>query len=225
MDQRQLFKVLADDTRWSLFQILNYSNRGWSVQELADEVCLHPNSVRPHLDQMRDSGLVILEPHHTGQPGRPRHRFRANPQAIMSVWPEAPLGTLAGILAELADSHGIGGDEARAAGRDLGDGLDSEPGVAGFTTALEQVGFHTVVREGEEGTVVGFVTCPYRPVADEHAALVCGIHQGLCAALAEHSGLRIIDAGQLVSEADTVCEICVAPDETESVTTLEKIAT
>lgn len=225
MDQRQLFKVLADDTRWTLFSILNESDRGWSVQELADKVCLHPNSVRPHLDQMRESGLVVLEAHHTGQPGRPLHRYRANPQAIMSVWPEAPIGTLASVLADLADSHGIDGDAARAAGRDLIEGLEPAQGVSGFTKALEQVGFHTVVREGEAGTVVGFVSCPYRPVADEHAELVCGIHQGLCDALAEGSGLRIIDAGQLVLEADTVCEVCVAPDETQSVTILEKIAT
>ena len=43
--------------------------------EIADTIDLHPNTVRPHLERMRDVGLVDVRVGGRGEIGRPQHRY------------------------------------------------------------------------------------------------------------------------------------------------------
>ncbi|MFZ9017070.1 MAG: winged helix-turn-helix domain-containing protein, partial [Ilumatobacteraceae bacterium] len=75
-----LFKVLGDDTRYAIYRELVLSPRPLSTVELSATVGLHPNTVRPHLDKMREVGLVEVRPDDGAEVrrrvGRPRHRYQ-----------------------------------------------------------------------------------------------------------------------------------------------------
>jgi predicted ArsR family transcriptional regulator len=76
LPELETMKVLADDTRHALFVALRDSASPLTTRELADLVGLHPNTVRPHLDRLRQVGLVEADTSGHGQVGRPRHVFR-----------------------------------------------------------------------------------------------------------------------------------------------------
>ena len=76
LEPLDVYKALGDQTRYELFSILLESPVALSTAELADRLSLHPNTVRPHLERMRQVGLVELEVSGSGSVGRPRHRYR-----------------------------------------------------------------------------------------------------------------------------------------------------
>ena len=51
-----MLKALGDETRFSMYRELATSTRGLSAQELADSLGLHANTVRLHLDRLREAG-------------------------------------------------------------------------------------------------------------------------------------------------------------------------
>src|SRR5687767_6698914 len=54
----EVHKALADDTRFRLYRYLRLSDRAVSVSDMARRLSLHPNTLRPHLRQLEDAGLV-----------------------------------------------------------------------------------------------------------------------------------------------------------------------
>ncbi len=76
LPEHETMKVLADDTRHALFVALRDAGQPLTTRELSDLVGLHPNTVRPHLDKLRQVGLVESETHGHGRVGRPQHRFQ-----------------------------------------------------------------------------------------------------------------------------------------------------
>ena len=56
-----MLKALGDETRFSMYRELAASTRGCSAQDLADSLGLHANTVRLHLDRLREAGLVDVE--------------------------------------------------------------------------------------------------------------------------------------------------------------------
>ena len=77
LEPLDVYKVLGDETRYELFSILLESPLSLSTAELAARLQLHPNTIRPHLERMRQVGLVELEVCGSGTVGRPTHRYRA----------------------------------------------------------------------------------------------------------------------------------------------------
>jgi predicted ArsR family transcriptional regulator len=76
LEPLDVYKALGDETRYELFSILLDSPAPLSTAELASRLQLHPNTVRPHLERMRQAGLVELEVSGSGTVGRPSHRYR-----------------------------------------------------------------------------------------------------------------------------------------------------
>ena len=76
-----MLKALGDETRFSMYRELADSTRGCSAQELADSLGLHANTVRLHLDRLREAGLVEVEAVHRGTVGRPTHVYSLAPGA------------------------------------------------------------------------------------------------------------------------------------------------
>ena len=83
----EVYKALADDTRYRLYRYLRLSGRPVSIRELSTRLSLHPNTLRPHLRRLEEAGLAASEVHrvatvgpspgdvHGGRPrgtGRPR---------------------------------------------------------------------------------------------------------------------------------------------------------
>ncbi|MBM3675922.1 MAG: helix-turn-helix transcriptional regulator, partial [Actinobacteria bacterium] len=99
----EVCKALGDETRFELYRRLAASPRPLAVSALAEACGLHPNTVRVHLDRMREAGLVEVETVHRGTVGRPGHRyFVASGSPALASEPGAHV-MLAGLLAALAE--------------------------------------------------------------------------------------------------------------------------
>src|SRR5215203_2499625 len=72
-DELAVLKALGDETRYAMYRELATSTL--SAPELAERLGLHANTVRLHLDRLRDAGLIEAEAIHRGTVGRPQHLY------------------------------------------------------------------------------------------------------------------------------------------------------
>jgi predicted ArsR family transcriptional regulator len=177
-----------------VLEFLRAQGAALPAPEVADRVGLHPNTVRLHLDQLADAGLVTREREPRRGPGRPRLLFAAvPPDAPPAAADPAPqedgyrvlAGLLAGRLEREAGADAAG--EARAAGRDWARTLAPTAGLAAPGTpaearrrvvqVLDGLGFAPVDTGPEHP--IELHRCPFRQVAEEHSLVVCGVHLGL----------------------------------------------
>jgi predicted ArsR family transcriptional regulator len=190
MDPLPVFKALGDDTRFAIYQELARSPAPCSTAELAQRLALHPNTVRPHLDRMREAGLVEVEPIHRGTVGRPQLRYSLSPGAP-GLGLDPPAHTLlAGLLAALAEKLGGDGLDAASLGRrwgtDAAGRRQNGRGCLGALVAeLDRLGFDPVESELASGldddrrVRVDFLHCPFRELAEAYPELVCNLHRGI----------------------------------------------
>ena len=62
MPDRRLavLKALGDNTRYAIYLELARSSVPLTTADVAESLDLHPNTVRPHLERMRDVGLLTV---------------------------------------------------------------------------------------------------------------------------------------------------------------------
>jgi predicted ArsR family transcriptional regulator len=123
-----LFKVLADPSRYAIYQEVAGAGEPPSTGEIAERLDLHPNTVRLHLEKMRDAGLLEVFSDRHGAVGRPQHRW-----SVVSHGPSLgvePSGfrVLAHLLAEVATEPAGDADRVVAVGRRRG--LERSGGTA-----------------------------------------------------------------------------------------------
>ncbi|MGH9189856.1 MAG: helix-turn-helix transcriptional regulator [Acidimicrobiales bacterium] len=188
-----VFKALGDNTRYAIYLELARAEFPLSTSDVADTLGLHPNTVRPHLERMREVGLLTVEADGRGTVGRPQHRYLLAPDAP-SLGLEAPASPmLAGMLASLAADVGVAPDDAAIAGARQGRALASaEAGTnrssdrrlrSGCTEAvaamLSDLGFDPAVVDAGNRATIAFAHCPYRELAEAHPEVICHLHRGL----------------------------------------------
>jgi predicted ArsR family transcriptional regulator len=207
-DPLPVFKALGDDTRFAIYKELGRSPAPLSATDLAERLALHPNTVRPHLDRMREAGLVEVEPIHRGTVGRPQLRYSLAPGAP-GLGLDPPAHTLlAGLLAALAEQ--IGGDGLDAA--NLGRRWGTEAGgrrqtgrgcLAALVAELDRLGFDPVESELGGGGArtrrvrVDFLHCPFRELAEAYPELVCNLHRGIVEGVVVNSARTGPSAGMV----------------------------
>ena len=193
-----LFKTLGDNTRYAIFLELARSPRPLTTAEVAETLDLHPNTVRPHLDRMRDAGLVEVEVGGRGEIGRPQHRYALTADAP-SLGLEPPvMPVLARMVLSMAERLGAGPDDAASVGADEG-GRRAAPfrrapsSLEAIVSDLDRLGFDPVVTDPDgdadpDDVVVAFANCPFGDLAAQHPELVCSLHRGLIAGFVREMG-------------------------------------
>ena len=201
-----LLKTLGDNTRYAIYLELARSPRPLATAEIADTLGLHPNTVRPHLERMREVGLVDARPDSRGAVGRPQHLYSLTSDAP-SLGLEPPMFLmLARMLLELAVDAGLGGEPVLAAGREqgrrlahhevLGDALDPtrRPCVDASLSMLAELGLDPAAVTEADATTVAFGHCPFGELAESNPELVCALHRGLMEGFAgEIGGATVVD--------------------------------
>ena len=109
----EVLKALGDETRYALYRELAGSTAPRSAGDLADALDLHANTVRLHLERLKDAGLVDVEVIHRGTVGRPQHRYSLAPGAPGLGFDPPAHVLLAGLLAALAETTGADATSAR----------------------------------------------------------------------------------------------------------------
>lgn len=190
-----LLKALADDTRYEILVLIGDSSSPVSAQQVADALQLHPNTVRPHLERLRDAGFLELVVSSDGRVGRPQHLYQVSPEApSLGVDPgsyRAVSEIMHGTLAEMIEKMNVSAESATDIGRSWGQNLRrnaaSDAAVirrnssicgaaAELVDDLNRLGFDPI----ESGSDVVFTSCPFRELAEAYPEVVCSAHRGIC---------------------------------------------
>lgn len=171
--------------------------RALGVDELAETVGLHPNTIREHLMALVKEGLVTRVKASASGRGRPRDLFTA---AAPTAGERRVQGASAGDLRDyvlwiLASSHGQDASRARQTAREMGrawgeearsrSGVDpAEPTHSLVARALEGLGMEPSIGAGGDAVDIG--ACPVADLAREYPDVMCGVHgamlEGFCGA-------------------------------------------
>jgi predicted ArsR family transcriptional regulator len=205
-----VFRALGDRTRYAIYSEVASSSVPLATSDIAELLDLHPNTVRPHLERLREAGLLEVESASQGSVGRPQHLYMLSADApSLGLEPPAyPL--LADLLAQLAAVIGARDDDVAEVGRSWGrhegetlgeaDGAlantgvsedrvsEDSPCVAALVAELAELGFDPTTDCAESSTTVAFTRCPYRELAEAHPELVCCLHRGIVEGIVERMG-------------------------------------
>jgi predicted ArsR family transcriptional regulator len=195
MDRLAVFKALGDNTRYAIYLELARAPAPRSTADIAEVLDLHPNTVRPHLERMREVGLLQVEIESTGAVGRPQHRYSLAPDAPSLGLDPPAFPLLAAMLAELAATIAPSSEAVAAAGQSFGAAEaeardDGRTGrcLAALTAELAELGFDPNVGADGRHATIAFAHCPFRALAEVHPEVVCNLHRGLVEGFVERIG-------------------------------------
>jgi predicted ArsR family transcriptional regulator len=191
VDRLSLFKVLAERSRYAIYQEVIRAEEPLSTIEIAERLDLHPNTVRQHLEKMREAGLLAVSADRHGSVGRPQHRWAACLQAPSLGLEPAGFRLLAHLLAELTAQGtplastvvGVGrrqGQERLT--RRTAQPVESRAAcVQAVMDELTNLGFDPALDslDDEEQASISFLHCPFREVAVLYPDVVCQLHRGI----------------------------------------------
>jgi predicted ArsR family transcriptional regulator len=210
-----ILKALGDNTRYAIYLELARSPVPLATAEIADILGLHVNTVRPHLERMRDVGLLQVDAEARGGVGRPQHRYSIAPGAPSLGLEPPSFPMLTAVLLEAAAVSGLDGaelfeaarEQGRADGRRWGEHPDPLEAVL---VEQARLGFDPTVVEDDKGATVAFAHCPFRTLAEAHPDLVCSIHCGLVEGLLDEVGeAEVVRFHSLVDRTPCQVELSV----------------
>jgi len=175
--------VLAQPTRARLFALLSELRRPAPTEELAEQLGLHPNGVRTHLERLHEVGLVSRRRERLAR-GRPRDAWMISPHAQPGGDPPTGYAQLARWLVRslVSESARVRDVEAtgRRIGREMGATKADVTGEQRLHEVLAALGFQPQ-REPVAGDRLTYRlrNCPYREAVRERQPLVCGLHRGI----------------------------------------------
>lgn len=234
MERLSLLKLLADRSRYRIYQEVAGSSEALPTSEISRRLELHPNTVRVHLDKMREAGLLEATPDRHGAIGRPEYRWSAVPPPPALGLEPSGLRLLAHLLAELAASAGLAPEAAASVGRRW---MAVQPAVAvaageqavggaEMDTVIHQLallGFDPAVElrdspgQADEAASIAFASCPFRELAAVYPDIICELHRGITEGITEQvsrqgPGRLFVRAfSSLVEEDPCRVEVYMAP--------------
>lgn len=216
-----LLKTLGDNTRYAIYLELARSPRPLSTADIATSLDLHPNTVRPHLERMRDVGLLDARPDASGAVGRPQRLYSLAADAP-SLGLEPPVfAMLARMLAAAATNAGVEAEVAAEVARDEGRRMALRPELAlsgaipATTRLMADLGFDPATVTDDDGTVVAFTHCPFQEMARDNPELVCSLHRGLIEGFVEqHGGAQMVEFHDVAAREPCRAQlVAAAPDD------------
>lgn len=187
-----VLKALGDNTRYAIYLELARSSAPLATSHIAESLDLHVNTVRPHLERMRDVGLLEVRTASTGGVGRPQHRYALAPGAPALGLEPPVFPLMARMLLKLADDVGADTADACEAGCDQGRhaaqqyrGTDT---TLALLTELDKLGFDPELAVDDDAVTIGFANCPFSELAEANPDLVCGMHKGMVQGFVDEMG-------------------------------------
>ena len=148
---------------------------------------LHPNTVRPHLERMRDVGLLDVETEARGSVGRPQHRYSLAPDAPRSASSRRRSRCSPGMLPATGRRGRRSRRRRRRRGREQGraDAGDRRAHgrrracVAPWPTPSTSWASTRRWPATARRVTIAFTHCPFAELAEAYPELVCHLHRGL----------------------------------------------
>jgi predicted ArsR family transcriptional regulator len=198
-----------------ILQLLRTSTEPRSIASIADEMAVHPNTVRFHLDGLVRAGRVEQVVGETAGPGRPPVLFLASRRMdpagptnyrllanILTDYFAANTNHPVSAAAELGRSWGpslVEGRQRRA--------LSKTQSVTELIDVLGELGFKPEPPTSRRAKEIRLRHCPFQELVQTHGTLICGLHLGLM-----QGALAAIRAPVTVDQLDPFVEpdLCVA---------------
>jgi predicted ArsR family transcriptional regulator len=215
-DPQRVSAVLADPTRYQIYQHVLATPAPVAVAAVAQAFGLHPNVARMHLGKLVDIGLLVAHTEKTGKGGRPSFLYGPSGNAVSLTVPARDFQLLANLLVQSLALTGEGGREAIAQigntfGRRLGrEALEAAIGqdpsrdmtyaelLRACAAALERLGVAVHVISGSDSHAsLVLRTCGFREVAAAYPEHVCF----LCKAMVEGVAQACLEAEPTVVRA------------------------
>lgn len=171
-----------------MLHVVRGSESGLTAAEVTTATGLHPSTVRAHLDQLVESGLLTRSRRSDGSPGRPAWRYHATPapraEAEAQAADQPYRGLAAALIGHLArsedDPHTAGVRAGRDWGRALAAPLPRTTPVDGLVRVLDGLGFSpAVARRDDDSAELHLRSCPFLALAEASPDVVCGVHLGV----------------------------------------------
>lgn len=173
---------------------------GLTASQLSARLGLHVTTIRFHVDQLLDGGLLLARDVRIGV-GRPRRHYAVNPGSLAEVRRPDTYRLLAELLADTltastADGVPFSAEDAaerwiqRRATTLLPPTTPRDPAttpgqfltkVGALIDLLERWGYSPSVQTMDAGRTaqIEIAHCPLRELAERNPAVACGIHRGL----------------------------------------------
>ncbi|MBU9766283.1 helix-turn-helix domain-containing protein [Mycobacterium sp. TNTM28] len=168
--------------RRDVLAVLREADAPMSIAAIAEQLDVHANTVRFHLDALLESEQVRRVTGTQTRPGRPAQLFAA----VAGMDPGGPRDyrLLAEALAESVASGSAPGSQTSAAGRAMGARLasarpvdpDRSP-VGKLVDLLDELGF--APESNAAGTEIALRHCPFLELAQSRPEVICPVHLGL----------------------------------------------
>ena len=170
-----------------ILRLLRTSSEPRSIASMADELGVHPNTVRFHLDALLRAGRVEQVFSETAGPGRPPVLFRASRR----MDPTGPTNyrLLASILSTYFAAHS---DDPSSAAAELGRSwgpslvehrprraLSKTQSVTELTDVLAELGFKPEPPTGPRVKEIRLRHCPFNDLVQTQGDMICALHLGL----------------------------------------------
>jgi predicted ArsR family transcriptional regulator len=218
-----VLKALGDNTRYAIYLELARATAPRSTADVAETLGLHANTVRPHLERMREVGLLAVHPDNRGSVGRPQNRYALAPDAPSLGLEPPAFPVLARMLTDVAAAAGAAAHLSAEAGAEQGRELAeahaaraAESGVDGrrprascldaVTAMLAELGFDPAVVHDDGLATIAFTHCPYAELAAAHPEVVCHLHRGLIEGFVESIGGAGVDRFRTLADRDP-CQV------------------
>jgi predicted ArsR family transcriptional regulator len=198
-----------------ILQMLRTSAEPRSIASIADELGLHPNTIRFHLDALLRAGRVEQVLGDSPGRGRPPILFRASRR----MDPAGPTNyrllasILTGYVAGSPDAAGVAAQLGRSTSPALvpssaqGRRPSKTRAVTDLVELLTELGFEPEPVCGARTREIRLRHCPFQNLAEQHGEVVCSVHLGLM-----QGALTAMRAPVTVDRLDSFVEpdLCVA---------------
>lgn len=222
-NQTPQHRALGSESRATILHLVQSADGALTAADVVARVGLHPSTVRAHLEQLVEAGLLMKARASDGAPGRPAWRYRA-------AGPEPAPGPYRTLAAALVGYLATGGVRlATQAGQEWGERLaESTAGtggpVAALMEALHSLGFDprrhgsaghpsgsgSAASTGGSGSGSEFElhlhTCPFLDLVGDYPDVMCAVHAGMIRGIVRASGAP---RAQAVLEPFATPDACV----------------
>ena len=199
-------------SRRNILEALRSAAEPMSVEDLAEQTGLHPNTARHHLDVLAAASLVERAAAAPTGRGRPKILFSVSESALA---PFAELGAHLERAFQRGEEDTVALEAARrwlASVPQVGPADDADGAVAAAVDSLRAVGFDAQTDAVGDSIVVS--QCPYASLIVEHP-MICTVHAELVAGVLRSTGQDVTLDGFDVWVRPGVCRARLSrPDAT-----------
>ncbi|MFB4164824.1 helix-turn-helix transcriptional regulator [Alteribacillus sp. JSM 102045] len=193
----KLTSVLADPTRFSIYQYISNRHTDVTVQEIADTFDIHANVARLHLTKLEDVSLLTSETKKSGKGGRPSRYYAVSDKVVQIQFPFRDYQRLAEMaMQSLAKFGKEGKNELKLIGKEFGQeavqnylqyvkkpehSLSLEEKVEVIRGVAVQQGLNPDISLSDNNKHVYFriYNCPYKGLVNTHASYLCSMHHAM----------------------------------------------